>query len=85
MTLNYDTLLADLADSPLAHWQAPLAAQLAQRLGHHNNGNLPRLLAALDAMPDVAADHHALDRDTVEIGEPDELSAAQHDALLTGL
>lgn len=85
MTLNYDSLLADLADSPLAHWQEPLTEQLAQRVGHHNNGNLPRLLTALDAMPDVVADHQALDRDTVEIGGPGELSVAQHEALLTGL
>ncbi|MCH8550581.1 MAG: tRNA 5-methoxyuridine(34)/uridine 5-oxyacetic acid(34) synthase CmoB [Natronospirillum sp.] len=43
-------LVQGLADSPLAHWQVPLEQQL-QQLATPNDGNLPRFLAALDALP----------------------------------
>lgn len=85
MLLNYDDLLAGLADSPLAHWEAPLSVQLHQRLQQHNNGNLPRFMDALSKLPDLAASQLAGDGPAVTLHSPDALDDARQRQLETGL
>lgn len=85
MSLNFDDLLSQLADTPLAHWQAPLRAQLHDKVHHHNNGNVPKFLAGLEQLPLAAPEHLHLDQDAIEVGQWDDLSAAEHESLLAGL
>lgn len=83
--LSFDDLLTQLPDTPLARWQAPLARQLDQKLQHHNDGNLPRFLNSLNALPEARSDRVTLDTSVVTIGQSSDLSDLEHQALRSAL
>ncbi|MFY0664691.1 MAG: tRNA 5-methoxyuridine(34)/uridine 5-oxyacetic acid(34) synthase CmoB [Natronospirillum sp.] len=83
--ITYSDLIAELEDSPLAHWRQDLEHQLNDRLTNHNNGNLPKFLAALQALPTATPSIRAIDQDTVLVGTSDDLSANQQAELQAGL
>lgn len=83
--IDYNDLLISLADSPLQHWQADLAQQLNQLLQAHNNGNLPRFVAHLKALPDVHTEHKVLTSDVVSVGQAHELNEVQRSQINAGL
>lgn len=80
----FEDLLAGLSDSPLAHWQQPLHQQLVQKFAALNDGNLPRLLASLEAMPELKDCTLSADRSVVAL-HADGLTDEQHDELAAGL
>ncbi|WLD57394.1 tRNA 5-methoxyuridine(34)/uridine 5-oxyacetic acid(34) synthase CmoB [Salinispirillum sp. LH 10-3-1] len=83
--INYSDLIHGLADTPLAHWRLDLEHQLQARLENHNNGNLPKFLAALRALPSTTPAHRAIDQDVVMVGTDSDLSTSEHSALTTAL
>ena len=84
MLAYFEDLLAGLPDSPLAHWQAPLQQQLTRKFKEQKDGNLPRFLAALEAMPELTNCSLVADQPVVSLqGKP--LSAEQQAELESGL
>lgn len=70
-----------LAGTPLAPWEDKLHALAAARLQADSHGDLPRWQDALQALPMTAPTHVDLDRDCIEIGRPEDLDKARHQAL----
>ena len=85
MSLNFDDLLGQLVDTPLAHWADPLQKQLHHKIHHHNNGNVPKFLASLEQLPSALPSHLQLEQDAIEVGQSADLSPESHDRLLAGL
>lgn len=83
--MRFDDLIEQLADSPLAHWRKDLELQLADRLRNHNNGNLPKFLTALAALPAGHPSAVQLDQDIVSVGVSADLTPEQHHALTNAL
>lgn len=83
--INYNDLISSLADSPLQHWRDDLGQQLHQLITAHNNGNLPRFLTHLEALPDVRTEHNILTEDSICVGHAHELSQIQRTQLNASL
>jgi len=81
-------LRAELAQDPLRAWLDWLPAALDVALDTERNGNLPRFQQALDALPMLQAQHVDLQRDTLLIGQANEIdqgTRAQMEQALRGL
>ncbi len=63
--IDYQPLLERWRDGALAPWADTLPERLAAGLSTRRYGDLPRWLAALEALPEIAADRIYLDRDRV--------------------
>lgn len=75
MIENYQDLLNELADGPLAKWVKLMPEQIAAHLNEKRYGDLPKWQAAMDAMPDIKAKHLNF-KNLVHIGEANELDEA---------
>ena len=58
--IDYSAFLNHLAHSRLERWTAPLTRQLKQLWAELNDGNLPRLLTSIAALPDIPVHQLAL-------------------------
>ncbi|HEY6527173.1 MAG TPA: tRNA 5-methoxyuridine(34)/uridine 5-oxyacetic acid(34) synthase CmoB [Cellvibrionaceae bacterium] len=82
--IDYSEFLTRISEGPLADWAEILPAQIAHGLDTKRHSDLIRWNQALTALPDVTtAYHHSLN--AVEIGHRNEISADEHQALLTQL
>lgn len=77
--IDYRPFIDSLSDTALRHWQAPLTEQLAQLFAALNDGNLPRFLKQLDALPKI--DNFKIDLDTVAVSSDRPLTAEQTNQL----
>jgi len=80
----FDHFFARIAQGELAPYRAALKEQLTHKLEHSNHGDLPDWLAALDQLPQVAADPIELDRGALRIGRAEQLTPAQAAQLEAG-
>lgn len=58
--INYQPFIEHLQHTRLRHWISPLQQQLNTLWANLNDGNLPRLLAAVEALPELTAEHISL-------------------------
>jgi len=72
--MDVETLLAALADGPLARWAERLPSQVAAGLDPARHGDLPRWEAALAALPAAEPASVDLATDTVRIGRRADLA-----------
>ena len=75
-------LFEQLTQLGLADWLPQLQQHLAHRLSSDYHGDFPKWEAALQALPGIQPSKIILDAATIQVGEPDDLTTAQHDALL---
>ncbi|OOZ42223.1 tRNA 5-methoxyuridine(34)/uridine 5-oxyacetic acid(34) synthase CmoB [Solemya pervernicosa gill symbiont] len=71
---GYEHLFAWMADSSLAHWLDSVPQKSEDKLARH--GDLPRWLAALEALPKLSPSHIDLSKACIEIGYGNELTEA---------
>ncbi len=76
---GYDHLFAWLEDSPLAHWLPSVAEISEERLIRH--GDLPRWLAALEQLPQLSPNRLDLSSPCLQIGEANQLTNAEREAI----
>jgi len=68
--IDTEALRARWQTGPLAVWAAQLAQQVEAAFATERHGDLPRWQQALAQLPDLAAEHIALDQDCVSIDGP---------------
>jgi tRNA (mo5U34)-methyltransferase len=82
--INYLPFIDHIRNTRLEPWCEPLAAQLQQTWDQLNDGNLARLLAALETLPSISANNVELDR-VVAINGPVGDAGAQLNSALKAL
>jgi tRNA (mo5U34)-methyltransferase len=82
--INYLPFIDHIRNTRLEPWCEPLAAQLQQTWDQLNDGNLARLLAALETLPSISANSVELDR-VVAINGPVGDAGAQLNSALKAL
>jgi tRNA (mo5U34)-methyltransferase len=82
--INYLPFIDHIRNTRLEPWCEPLAAQLQQTWDQLNDGNLARLLAALETLPSINANNVELDR-VVAINGPVGDAGAQLNSALKAL
>ena len=82
--INYLPFIDHIRNTRLEPWCEPLAAQLQQTWDQLNDGNLARLLAALETLPSISANSVELDR-VVTINGPVGDAGAQLNSALKAL
>jgi tRNA (mo5U34)-methyltransferase len=76
--IDLGALRYELANDPLRVWLDWLPAALDEALDTERNGNLPRFQQALSTLPVSRAQSIDLNRDTLLIGDADELDPTAH-------
>ncbi|MFZ5578962.1 MAG: tRNA 5-methoxyuridine(34)/uridine 5-oxyacetic acid(34) synthase CmoB [Pseudomonadota bacterium] len=79
--VDLDALGLELAGEALAPMFHAMEDRLSSVLDAERNGNLPRFLAALSSCPALKANHVDLRRETILIGDADEVSEPERRAL----
>ncbi|QEP44110.1 tRNA 5-methoxyuridine(34)/uridine 5-oxyacetic acid(34) synthase CmoB [Ectothiorhodospiraceae bacterium BW-2] len=79
--LDYTPLYHGLADSPLAPWLEWLPQQVASALEPTRHGDVPQWLRTLRQFPVITPSTIELNRDTIRIGQADDLSVEQQSQL----
>ncbi|WP_196161743.1 tRNA 5-methoxyuridine(34)/uridine 5-oxyacetic acid(34) synthase CmoB [Reinekea sp. G2M2-21] len=64
--IDYQAFINHISQTRLSSWVEPLESQLKQLWPSLNDGNLPRLLAEIDQLPDLKAENIALN-DVIDI------------------
>ncbi|ATX78265.1 tRNA 5-methoxyuridine(34)/uridine 5-oxyacetic acid(34) synthase CmoB [Reinekea forsetii] len=82
--INYLPFIDHIRNTRLEPWCEPLAAQLQQTWDQLNDGNLARLLTALETLPSISANSVELDR-VVTINGPVGDAGAQLNSALKAL
>ncbi|MDO7644158.1 MAG: tRNA 5-methoxyuridine(34)/uridine 5-oxyacetic acid(34) synthase CmoB [Reinekea forsetii] len=82
--INYLPFIDHIRNTRLGPWCEPLATQLQQTWDQLNDGNLARLLAALETLPSISANSVELDR-VVAINGPVGDAGAQLNSALKAL
>ena len=82
--INYLPFIDHILNTRLGPWCEPLATQLQQTWDQLNDGNLARLLAALETLPSISANSVELDR-VVTINGPVGDAGAQLNSALKAL
>ena len=79
--INYDDFLTLVSDPIFKGWNESLAALIAKKITHSNDGNLPRFIKALEQLPDLSSQFKALNDKAITVGQRSEISDVQQQQL----